>query len=374
MIIAATTPAAIVVRTVNTSLDPRGGVISIPDADGVRAQLIYPANDAPAGIIVYVAAAGPASVQRLGVAPFGGNRNYVAFYQLKITIAVPASTTVHFRGSPKLLLNVLKPTPQTQYALQLRFGGNYGIGMGADRKGVSPQFTLDRVPSIFRDGLITVELQPTTTVIATVSAIVVTPTLEGRINAALGKLAEFRRSGALGDLETAIYAMQSSLDIDLFRFDTFVAQRRTFVNGWAQLLRALESSYDPTFDPKNRLPCPPPPPYNGMLPWNCDPKLAAGPQSPSVRIKEIQDLQRFQARFQRYDSIQRLDAMAMTSLRMSLDLIRKIAPNGTPSDFSALDATLRSSGISDARRKTIDQWFYAREGPCLYIGSWPCKH
>jgi hypothetical protein len=48
-----------------------------------------------------------------------------------------------------------------------------------------------------------------------------------------------------------------------------------------------------------------------------------------------------------------LDAFAMLSLRMNLDLFRKV----TPPDSAQLDAILRQAALSDSRRRTIHAEF-----------------
>jgi hypothetical protein len=371
--IVASTPPAIVMRQIDSTLDRRGGVIEIPSADGVSAQLVYPASDMPAGEQVHIEAVGPIGVKLLGVEPFGGNRNYSPYYQIKIVLRGPPGGIVHLYGAPKLILNVANLMSTTHYALQITIGNSYNIQMGATGDESAPQFDLADVPSIFKDRVITTQLRGPTLIVARISTIQLATTIEGRVENALGKLEVYRRSRSLDDLQTAIYAMQSSLDIDLLTADTFTLQRRTFVSGWAQVLRAIESAYDPKFDPDKRLPCPLPRFYNGFLPLGCDPKLIHEPKNDSVRNKEMEDLDRYRVGYEYYSKVKRLDDMAMSTLDSSLRLLRRIAPNGTSEDSSALDTTLRSAGLTDTRRQKIDSWFYARQRPCLDVGLWICK-
>jgi len=64
-------------------------------------------------------------------------------------------------------------------------------------------------------------------------------------------------------------------------------------------------------------------------------------------------------RWNQYQQMSHVDRLAMLSLRMHLDLLAKIEPDGTPSDFAALDSIVRQQGVSDPRRRVIDTLFYA---------------
>ncbi len=354
MIIAAT-PPAIVTRQVDSRLDARGGVIQIPTVDGVSAQIIYPANDMPAVERVHIEAAGPVGIKSLDVAPFGGNRNYVAYYQLRIVPSGPASV-VHFFGAPKLILDVSKPIANAQYGLQSTIRSNYNIQMGAEGDSYEPEFDLANVPAIFKNGVLTLDVRNARLVLV-ISAIHLATTIEGRVEDALGKLEIYRRSRSVGDLQTAIYAMQQSLDVDLFRANAFTLQRRAFVSGWAQVLRSIEDAYDPKFDPNKRLPCPLPRlggSLGSILPGVCDPKLIREPENDSVRNKELQDLERYQVSYNHYREVRRLDDESMTVLEMSLDVLCKRAPANVPSDYLALDRIFLDSAISRSRRIKIE--------------------
>jgi hypothetical protein len=352
--IIASTPPAIITRQVDSTLDARGGVIQIPTVEGVSAQLIYPANDMPAAERVHIEATGPIGIKRLGAAPFGGNNNYTTYYQLRIMPSGPA-TVVHFFGAPKLILDVSKPIATVDYGLQATVG-NYNLQMGATGDSSEPHFDLANVRSIFKNGVLTIDLRNSTLVLV-ISTIQLAATIKGRVEDALGKLETYKLSRSLDDLQTAIYAMQQSLDVDLFRANAFTFQRRAFVSGWAQVLRSIEDAYDPRFDPDEHLPCPlprPGEPQGTLFPVVCDPKLIGEPYNDAVRNRELQDLERYRVSYEHYRGVKRLDDESMTTLEMSINLLSEIAPAGTPSDYLALDHIFLDSAISDSRRIKIE--------------------
>jgi hypothetical protein len=352
--IIAMAPPAIVVRKVDSTLDARGGVIQIPAADGVSAQIVYPASDVPAGERIYIEAVGPTGIGRLGAAPFGGNSNYSPYYQLKIVLSGPAGV-VHLFGAPKLILNVSKPVATAHYALQTKIGSNFNVQMGAAGDSSEPQFDPGHIPTIFKNGVLTVDLRAGQITVV-VSTIQLAGTIEGRVDDALGKLAIYRRSRSLEDLQSAMYAMEHSLNVLLFRADAFTLQRRTFVSGWAQVLRAIDDAYDPKFDPDKRLPCPSLWPKDRaasiLIPFYCGP--APEPQTDSVRNKELQDMERYRISYENYRQVKQLDALAMTIFEGSLEILGRVAPHGAPADYIALDRLFLRSRISESRRIVIE--------------------
>ncbi len=151
--------------------------------------------------------------------------------------------------------------------------------------------------------------------------------------------------------------MQQSLDVGLFKGNAFTLQRRAFLSGWAQVLRSIEDSYDPKFDPDERLPCPLPrlgEPLGIILPAVCDPKLIREPQNDSVRNKELQALERYRVSYEHYREVKRLDDESMAILETSVNLLCKMAPAEAPSDYLALDRIFLDSAISDSRRIKIE--------------------
>ena len=147
-------------------------------------------------------------------------------------------------------------------------------------------------------------------------------------------LQTYSRSHSIGDLRAAVYEMVAAGNLHALKPDTFVVQRRTVVRGWAQVLKAIEDSYDPTFDP-------------------ADPK-----NRPVWQHATQQQL----ARMNHYLDVQHVDMLAQSSLKVQLDQFRKVEPDGTDADFAALDGILQHAGLSSARRMKINSMFYARPG------------
>jgi hypothetical protein len=136
--------------------------------------------------------------------------------------------------------------------------------------------------------------------------------------------------------------------------NTFVAQRRTLIQGWAELFKAIDDSYDPTYDPddpKNR------PVRNLSNPRDIpDPKLrAAAEAEAAANAQKI-------ARQTHYYDLYRVDVLAQNSLKMQWDQFRRLEPDGTDADFAALDRILQQTGLSNVRRTKVNAMFYARPG------------
>ncbi|HEY8298507.1 MAG TPA: hypothetical protein VIG32_10870 [Candidatus Baltobacteraceae bacterium] len=173
-------------------------------------------------------------------------------------------------------------------------------------------------------------------------------------------LQHFSASHSLEDLNTAIDTMQSALDINAFTPQNFIADRRTLVRGWAQVLRVVASVYDPTFNPHALLACPTPP--GGMLVPCADPNGIKDPAQRASYAAALATFHHYLKQRLRYQQIHNLDQGAMSNLSLALDSLRKLAPDGTPADFVALDGILQQAGLSDARRTKIDAMLCARPG------------
>jgi hypothetical protein len=140
----------------------------------------------------------------------------------------------------------------------------------------------------------------------------------------------------------------------------FVEQRRELVWNWAQILKAIQDSYDPNFNPKDFRDLPavcvvPPREANGrQLQCGEDPNAI---QDPAARAAYIGALRLNDAKNRRvgyWSQLSRLDDEAMGSLEVRLELLREVAPAGMPSDAATIDRVLQKAGLSDARRKEID--------------------
>jgi hypothetical protein len=189
-----------------------------------------------------------------------------------------------------------------------------------------------------------------------------------RTASALQDLQRFKSSHSLEDLKSAVYTMFGATSLDALTPENFVTQRRSLVQAYADILKTIEQSYDPTFDPANRndLPqnCIAPPREAGghQLPSCADPNDLKDPVARATYAAALQANDLKNKRAIRYQQLKNIDDVAMSNLSATLDLLRSVAPDGTGPDFAALDAILRQVGLSDARRTKIDAMFYARPG------------
>jgi hypothetical protein len=152
--------------------------------------------------------------------------------------------------------------------------------------------------------------------------------------------------------------MTSSFNPHLFAPDNWVSRRRALVSNWAQVLKVIENSYDPNYDPAS--------PQN--MPTNCiippegllcgaDPQAVQDPKARAVYAAELQENEAKKKRFSQYQRLGYVDGLAMAALEGELKLLGIIAPAGTPSDAAALDGILRKVGLNDARRNQLDPYF-----------------
>jgi hypothetical protein len=184
-----------------------------------------------------------------------------------------------------------------------------------------------------------------------------------RVADALRQLDRFKTSHAFKDLESAILTLQLAFEVRTFTVGNFVAKRRELVSSWAQILKAIQGSYDPKFNPNDprQLPViclPPPPEPNGhQFPSCVDPNEI---QDPRTRAAYVAALQLNAAKAKKaayYSDLSNLDDEAMASLEVRLNLLRKVAPEGVPRDSAALDQILQRAGLSEARRKELHPYF-----------------
>lgn len=193
--------------------------------------------------------------------------------------------------------------------------------------------------------------------------------VSARITAALNILQRFDASrkpddvNSLSTLQSAIDAMESANYLHALTVENFVAQRRLVVEGWARIIKSIERSYDPAFDPNNARDVP----KTCVIPpdgQTCGAD-ASSIKDPNARAAYVAELQRNTLNLKRAVYYQRLHAMdmgAMTILQVNLRVFNKIAPEGVGPDFVALDNILRQTGLSNARRSTIDAMFYPVPG------------
>jgi hypothetical protein len=149
--------------------------------------------------------------------------------------------------------------------------------------------------------------------------------------------------------------MGFAANIDALKSQTFVAQRRALVRGWAKVFKTVEQSYDSTYDPND--------PHN-RIQWGLpDPQYIQDPKARALAVLASAANQQNIKRAGHYHDLMVIDLRAQGLLRVSLDLFRNVEPDGTPPDFAALDGILQQARISSARRTKIDAMFHARPSP-----------
>jgi hypothetical protein len=162
------------------------------------------------------------------------------------------------------------------------------------------------------------------------------------VGAASRSAQAFTRSHAFVDLRAAIDEMVSAGNLPGFQPDTFVAQRRTLVGGWAHVLKAIKQSYDPTYDPNDR---------NNWPVWGLtDPQYAKDPQTRAAAVAALAANDQKVKRMSFYHDLHVLDLLAQNTLKVELDQLRRLAPDGTDADVAALDTILQQAGLSSALR------------------------
>ncbi len=174
-----------------------------------------------------------------------------------------------------------------------------------------------------------------------------------RVATALQYLQRFKALKSADELQYAVSEMDGTIGVATLTPSNFVARRRFLVRAWANILKGIEQSYDPTYDPNNP---------NNEFSWTCTPSRPGAIQPPnSCNDTQAQQINRQKAnRAGYYVKVQRLDLRAMSGLEASLAVLRNIAPRGTPTDFAALDGILREAGISAQRRTKIDAYVVGR--------------
>jgi len=107
-----------------------------------------------------------------------------------------------------------------------------------------------------------------------------------RAGEALQLLQRFKASHSYKDLEAAIVTMRSAFEGSTFASEDFSSLRRALVRNWMQILKVIQDSYDPTFDPANPNDMPfmcliPPVEADGTWLGSCNRSAGyQGPESP----------------------------------------------------------------------------------------------
>lgn len=177
-----------------------------------------------------------------------------------------------------------------------------------------------------------------------------------QIGTSMQGLQRYNTSRSLDDLDATVRTLVSVVDIPHIAPRHYLARRHAIVRAWAQVLRTIELSYDPTFDPKDPKSRPficvsPPREASGRILMPCaDPNDIEDPQARAAYIAAIEVNRRKRERSNFQMRLRNIDDAAMLGLQFNLASFRRVAPP----DSTALDAILRESGISDERRAKID--------------------
>jgi hypothetical protein len=179
--------------------------------------------------------------------------------------------------------------------------------------------------------------------------------MTSRVADASHSLETFSRTHSYADLRSAVGALVSAVNLHEFTPATFVGKRRTLVAAWAQVLRTIEQSYDPTYDPND--------PANRPLLGLPDPASIRDPRERAIVQAQIAANPEKLQRAARWHDVTEIDLLAQAAIKAQLDQLRRVAPEGTDADFAALDDILRKAGLSSTRRTQIDALFYSRSAP-----------
>lgn len=191
-----------------------------------------------------------------------------------------------------------------------------------------------------------------------------------RVSNAMRELQQYKPAPSLHDpqalssLRSAVYTMQLATDVTALTPQNFVGQRRLLVAGWANIIRALQQSYDPSFDPNNVADLPSSciiPPKG--FPCGADPNHITDPQARAQYVNELRANLEKSKQALYYQQVHNLELGTMSIFGTMLTVFRKVAPEGATSDSAALDAILQQNGVSQARRQALDVLITATPSP-----------
>ena len=176
--------------------------------------------------------------------------------------------------------------------------------------------------------------------------------------ASMRALERYRSTGSLSDLQSSVNSL--GVDMSVIKSNEYVARRRALIGAWARIIRTIDTSYDPKYNPsdaneRGSMCLVPPREASGVQRPSCaDPNAI---QDPEAREKYIAELRANASKIKQtnfYYQLKNIDSAAMLSLQMQLRGFRNAH---APDDFSALDSILRKAGLSDTRRAAIDAMF-----------------
>ena len=186
------------------------------------------------------------------------------------------------------------------------------------------------------------------------------------IRASSDALTRYGASHSINDLTAAIKALDGSIDPDTLTPGNFVATRRALVRADVNVLRVVDQSYDPTFnplDPQNiQFLCVPPPPVVGahrcMNPDEIKDLAIRATYAASVNLNSEKVKRNIAFR-----QIAHLDDYATTMLDIILKFLNSIAPDDVGPDCFALDHIVQQAGLSESKRNHIDTIICSRNHP-----------
>jgi hypothetical protein len=165
---------------------------------------------------------------------------------------------------------------------------------------------------------------------------------------ALDDLALYKKSRSFRDkilyLKDAVNHTQGSWIFHSLTPENYIPTRRLIVRMWAKVLRAIEDTYDPTYDPND-------PKERGVIysmPVGCC----------GIDAKAIEENNRKIARTNQWAEIRNVDLGAMGGLRMMLEALNTWSPPGIGNDDKALGKIIRDAGITPKRQVEVDAMFY----------------
>ncbi len=167
-----------------------------------------------------------------------------------------------------------------------------------------------------------------------------------RIGVSAAALSRYAQTHALSDLRSAILGLSGTINPYSLTPQNFSATRRSLVQAWAPVIKAIESAYEPGYDPSD--------------PKNV-PSFCAPPPTPNQALctqAMVQQNDEKRRHWDQYADVHRLDNLAMGLFRVSIQTLNEIAPTGEGADFNALDSILRNAGISESRMAKLDATLY----------------
>jgi hypothetical protein len=164
---------------------------------------------------------------------------------------------------------------------------------------------------------------------------------------ALDDLALYKKSRSVQDkilyLKDAVSHTQSSWTFHSLTPENYIPTRRLIVRMWARVLRAIEDTYDPTFDPND----PSEAFVISSMPVGCC----------GIDAKAIEENNRKIARWNQWHELRNVDLRAMGGLRITLESLNSWSPPGIGNDDKALGKIIRGAGITLKRQVEIDAMF-----------------